>query len=387
MAGVTAPTDLRDRSDDADQPALDAALAEAVELARAAAVELAATDVGVVEAGSPSHQVGRHLGVRAEGEYAVTHGFACALPGYVGWHWAVTLVRAPGDEPGVAEVVLLPGEGALLAPAWVPWSERLRPGDLSPGDLLPTAPDDPRLVPGYTDSGDPQVEEVAFELGLGRIRVLSREGRLQAADRWQEGDFGPDSPMAKQAPAPCGTCGFFVALGGSLRAGFGVCANEFAAADGRVVAVEYGCGAHSEVEPEPPAEPAEPAYEDELIDVLDLGSAAETGSEAAIESAEAGSAKAGSAEVGSAEPVAELADQAVIDIEPDTVDPVDGDQFAEAGEGEQDAATATGELAGVGADTEGVDDVVPAEPAQFHPPAPVAGGVEEAPAGDAGQDG
>ena len=346
MGLVTAPTDLRDRFDDGTQPALDPALSGAVALARAAAIELAATDVGVVEAGSPEHQVGRHLGVRVEGEYAVTHGFACALPGYVGWQWAVTLVRAPGDEPGVAEVVLLPGEGALLAPEWVPWSERLRPGDLSPGDLLPSTPDDLRLVPGYTDSGDPQVEQVSFELGLGRIRVLSREGRLQAAERWQDSDFGPDSPMAKQAPAHCGTCGFFVALGGSLQAGFGVCANEFAPADGRVVAVEFGCGAHSEVELEPPAELPAPVYEDELVDVLELDR--------------------------SVEPAPEFGDEVVVDLEADTVQPVDEDELAEAGHGEQGAAVLD------------VDDL---EPAELDDPAVIEGSVEESPAGDTRQDG
>ena len=249
--------------------AVDDVIAAAVEQARAAAVDLASADVGVVEAGGPQAQVGSHLGVRAEGEYAATHAFAATLPGYVGWHWAVTMVRAPDGPPSVAEVVLLPGDGALLAPAWVPWSERLQPGDLSPGDLLPPPPDDPRLVPGYTDSGDPQVEAVSFELGLGRLQVLSRYGRLVAAERWQDSDFGPDSPMAKQAPAHCGTCGFFVALGGSLQAAFGVCANEFAAADGRVVAVEYGCGAHSETVADPVIEPPGPVYEDELIDVID----------------------------------------------------------------------------------------------------------------------
>jgi hypothetical protein len=139
----------------------------------------------------------------------------------------------------------------LLAPAWVPWHERLRPGDLGPGDLLPSVADDPRLVPAYaaTDaaaSDDPAVEEVAFELGLGRARVMSREGRLDAAERWYEGDGGPDAPMAKQAPAHCGTCGFLLPLAGSLRAGFGVCGNEITATDGRVVSVEFGCGAHSE---------------------------------------------------------------------------------------------------------------------------------------------
>ena len=95
-------------------------------------------------------------------------------------------------------------------------------------------------------SDDPQVEEVALELGLGRERVLSREGRLLAAERWHGGDHGPNTPMARQAPAPCGTCGFYLPLAGSLAAGFGVCGNDITDTDGQVVSVEYGCGAHSQ---------------------------------------------------------------------------------------------------------------------------------------------
>lgn len=234
---------------------VDARAAAAVELARVAAVEVAGTEVG------------EHLGVQPEGELAVTHAFAASLPGYVGWYWAVTVVRAPDAEPTVAEVVLLPGENSLRAPEWVPWSERLQPGDLSPGDLLPTAPDDPRLVPAYLLSDDPQVEQVSFELGLGRVRVMSRLGRLEAADRWFAGGHGPDSPMARQAPGPCGTCGFFLPLAGSLQAGFGVCGNEITEADGQVVSVEYGCGAHSEAVTEPVPDESGEVYEDELFDL------------------------------------------------------------------------------------------------------------------------
>ena len=146
--------------------------------------------------------------------------------------------------------MLLPGSEALLAPVWVPWEQRLRPGDLSPGDLLPSVPDDPRLVPAYVapdnDADDAAFEAVAFELGLGRVRVMSRDGRLDTAERWYAGDGGPDTPMAKQAPEHCGTCGFMLPLAGSLQAGFGVCGNEISATDGRVVSVEFGCGAHSE---------------------------------------------------------------------------------------------------------------------------------------------
>lgn len=234
----------------------DAVLAAAVDVARAAAI-----DVG-------GDSVGEHLGVRAEPEVdrVATHAFAATLPGYVGWYWAVTVARVSRSKTvTVDEVVLLPGDGALRPPPWVPWEERVRPGDLSPGDLLPPPPpDDPRLVPGYVLSDDPAVEAVAFELGLGRERVLSREGRLLAAERWHEGDRGPDAPMARNAPAHCGTCGFYLPLAGSLQAAFGVCGNEITDSDGQVVSVEYGCGAHSQVavETSAVAEPAELVYDD-----------------------------------------------------------------------------------------------------------------------------
>jgi hypothetical protein len=238
----------------------DAVLAAAVDLARAAAVEVG------------EDSVGEHLGAQADGDRIVTHAFATSLPGYGGWHWAVTLARAPRAKAiTVDEVVLLPGDGALLAPQWVPWSERLRPGDLGPGDLVPAIPDDPRLVPAYAEPDDSddsddsaQQRAVAFELGVGRERVMSREGRLDAAERWFTGDFGPDSAMARHAPAHCGTCGFFLPLAGSLRAGFGVCGNEITNADGHVVSVGYGCGAHSQAEVAVPpiAEPSGTVYDD-----------------------------------------------------------------------------------------------------------------------------
>ncbi|MGH8860972.1 MAG: DUF3027 domain-containing protein [Jatrophihabitantaceae bacterium] len=213
----------------------DALLAGAIDVARAAAV-----DVG-------GDSVGDHLAVHPDGDRLATHAFVSSLPGYSGWYWAVTLSRPPrGRSATVDEVVLLPGEDALQAPHWVPWDKRVGPGDLGPGDLLPPDPADPRVVPAYVQSDDPALEAVAFELGLGRSRVMSREGRLDAADRWLAGDGGPDSAMANQAPAHCGTCAFLLPLAGSLAAGFGVCGNEITPRDGQVVSVEYGCGAHSE---------------------------------------------------------------------------------------------------------------------------------------------
>lgn len=56
----------------------------------------------------------------------VTLYFECRTPGYPGWRWAAALAKVAEDAPvNVLEVELLPGEGAVLAPEWVPWSVRL----------------------------------------------------------------------------------------------------------------------------------------------------------------------------------------------------------------------------------------------------------------------
>jgi hypothetical protein len=247
--------------------------------------------------------------------------------------------------------VLLPGSGSLLAPDWVPWSERVRPGDLGVGDLLPASQDDERLVPAVALAGEdglldwddaadwadgldllalmtwpggpaavpgadpvqdagpagdtaaaepgpvaeiedaagtdvpagdapdgqpggvpstagtdeaakghvPDRERVGISSTAGadepagnsvpdgaRARVLSAIGRDLTADRWYTGEHGPRTALAHAAPAPCLNCGFLVRLGGPLGRAFGVCANEYAPDDGRVVSLDHGCGAHSE---------------------------------------------------------------------------------------------------------------------------------------------
>jgi hypothetical protein len=156
----------------------------------------------------------------------------------------------------------------LLAPKWVPWQERIKPGDLSPGDLLAPPTNDPRLVPGFMASGDPLVDEVAVELGLGRRQVLSEFGRSDAAQRWHDGDFGPGSAMARSTRRVCRDCGFYIPLAGALGTMFGVCANELAA-DGHVVESEYGCGAHSDTPaPAGTGSPIFDPYDDGVLDVV-----------------------------------------------------------------------------------------------------------------------
>jgi len=61
--------------------------------------------------------------VRTEG--VATLSYPCTLPGYPGWAWTVAVSDVAGLEPTVLELELLPGEGALLPPDWVPWADRL----------------------------------------------------------------------------------------------------------------------------------------------------------------------------------------------------------------------------------------------------------------------
>jgi hypothetical protein len=277
---------------------LDEACAHAVDLARSAAEEAAGPGL-----------VGEHLGVEAEGDRVCIHLFACLDPAYAGWRWAVTIARASRSKTvTVSESLLLPGPDSLLAPDWVPWRDRVRPGDVGVGDLLPAHPDDERLVPAAVLEGDggvldwddspawaQELEPAAtaaddaevpspsgqgatavdvarrdFDLAPGPARVLSAIGRDETALRWYSGDHGPRSPLAHAAPGPCMTCGFLVRLGGPLGRVFGVCANAYAPDDGRVVSLDHGCGAHSEAtNPEGAYGAASPVIDELGYDLVD----------------------------------------------------------------------------------------------------------------------
>lgn len=240
-------------------PGLEALLMGAVEQARAALAEF-----------SGAETVGEYLGATFEDPSSATHRFLANLTGYRGWQWAVVVAAYPGaDHTTISELVLVPGPTALLAPQWLPWQDRIRPGDLGPGDLLAPPPEDPRLTPGFMASGDPLIDDTAVELGLGRRQILSPLGRAEAAQRWHDGEYGPGSAMARATRRVCRDCGFYLPLGGALGLMFGVCANELAA-DGHVVEAGFGCGAHSDT-PQPPGtgSPLYEPYDDGVLDLAD----------------------------------------------------------------------------------------------------------------------
>ncbi len=143
----------------------DAFLAAAVDAARAA-----------IEGIAPAEQVGRHLAAKSEGDRLVTHLFESKLAGYGGWQWYAVLTRNSRSKVvTVDELGLLPSEDSILPPEWIPWAERVRPGDEQAADEAgsparaatreDTGSSDAALVPGGLEdaseagTGDPDGDD------------------------------------------------------------------------------------------------------------------------------------------------------------------------------------------------------------------------------------
>lgn len=69
--------------------------------------------------------VGDLIAETTDDDGVITVRFATLQEGYPGWQWNVSLAHVDGYDPTVIEAELLPADGALLAPDWVPWSDRL----------------------------------------------------------------------------------------------------------------------------------------------------------------------------------------------------------------------------------------------------------------------
>lgn len=185
--------------------------------------------------------VGSHVGARVVDPHTAIHRFAADVPGYPDWEWIAVVACAPGSAHiTVSELALMPADGVTLPPRFVPYAERIRPGDLTPGTVMPPAPDDSRLTKDSQDAAFPEHKGDSF---------LSKHGWEETTQRWRQGAFGPRSRFARKAALRCSSCAFFVPLAVAQGA-YGVCANEFSA-DGHAVHRAYGCGAHSET-PAPP---------------------------------------------------------------------------------------------------------------------------------------
>ncbi|XTR51600.1 DUF3027 domain-containing protein [Pseudarthrobacter sp. So.54] len=143
----------------------DVFLADAVDAARTA-----------LEGIAPAGQIGRHLAAKSEGDRLVTHLFESKLAGYGGWQWYAVLTRNSRSKVvTVDELGLLPSEDSVLAPEWIPWAERVRPGD-EQGDDIPEAA-------GAVPLADVIEPEPAMRRGLRKRRRRRLGGRRCAGGR------------------------------------------------------------------------------------------------------------------------------------------------------------------------------------------------------------
>lgn len=86
---------------------------------------MAAAQAVLAETSDPG-SVGDYLGEFEVSKGALELRFDCTMRGYKGWYWSVVFTQVEKrKEATISEINLLAGEGALLAPAWVPWAERL----------------------------------------------------------------------------------------------------------------------------------------------------------------------------------------------------------------------------------------------------------------------
>jgi len=109
-------------SDDSGEVAAEAAASVVADERLLAAHDLALAALYEI---TPATTVGAPAGYTVEDDGVVSLRFANAMEGYPGWYWTVSLTVVEDAEPTVLEVELLPGDGALLAPEWVPWAVRL----------------------------------------------------------------------------------------------------------------------------------------------------------------------------------------------------------------------------------------------------------------------
>jgi hypothetical protein len=138
-----------------------------------------------------------------EGQGVYTLLFAATMGGYPGWHWTVSVAELPDSAPTVLEAELLPGDGSLLAPEWVPWSDRLVAGedldalvDLEGADDLEDIDDPDDLDDDHGDDPDDGIDfesEPALEVdGASDLLAVGEDEQDQAEA--ESDDDRPEPP-------------------------------------------------------------------------------------------------------------------------------------------------------------------------------------------------
>lgn len=143
---------------------------------------------------SPAGTVGDLLDSTAHDDGTATLRFVSTLSGYPGWHWSVSVAEIPGEEPTVMEAELMPGEGALLAPDWVPWAERLEDYQVAQALIAAEGVADDDEVDDDDDLGDDDLgddfEDVDDDVLAMPLGGIDQQDEAEA----ESDDDGPEQP-------------------------------------------------------------------------------------------------------------------------------------------------------------------------------------------------
>lgn len=129
--------------------------------------------------------------------------FACRLAAYADWSWTVSTSDLPDVAPTVLEVELLPGEGSLLAPPWVPWAERLAEWRRQhPDERHPDEPaDDAATDEDSEDEDEAEVDEsdLGVDDELDELDEAELEGEESPEEAEQDsGNVSDDDPYGDE---------------------------------------------------------------------------------------------------------------------------------------------------------------------------------------------
>jgi hypothetical protein len=172
-----------------------------VDVARAALFEI-----------TPESTVGALISEQLSDDGVSTIQFASTMLGYPDWFWTVSVAQLPDEEPTVLEAELLPGEGALIAPDWVPWADRLEDykaaqaaiaaGELAAGADDPADDDDldDDDEHGDDDLGDDPDDGIDFESDAEQDELALMPAAV-GVDEQDEPDAEPDED-GPEPPAP-----------------------------------------------------------------------------------------------------------------------------------------------------------------------------------------
>ena len=217
---VDAPSSESPEADAAtDNDAAEVAEVDDDEVFEADEVLIGATDQAraALELITPADTIGEQLGYIVEGEHVLSLLFECLMSGYPGWHWTVSVSRVDTDsEPQVLETELMPGDDALLAPEWVPWSDRLADSkvaeELAAAGLVGSDDDDDDSDDDEDDSDDDDDEDdesaesddaaddgvdVLDGIDVDEALAASKQDETEAAEAEAQADGGAPQPPAQ----------------------------------------------------------------------------------------------------------------------------------------------------------------------------------------------